>query len=333
MIKIGMLSFAHLHAYSYAASLKRVPHAELVGIYDADAMRGKDAAAQFDTVYYADCDALLSADIDAVIICAENAKHRELALASAAAGKHILCEKPIATTMEHAQEMIEVAKANKVKLQIAFPCRFATPAIEVKQMLESGHIGQVLAVCATNHGTFPGGWFGDKKLAGGGAVMDHTVHVVDLLRWMLKTEVVSVYAEIGSRFHGRDIDDCGILNLELDDGVIATQDPSWSRLECFPTWGDVTMEFVGDEGVTFLDLFRQKIDLYSAEATKAMWIHWGDNMDQRLIDDFVGMLREGREPSITGEDGLRALEVTLAAYLSAQTGEKVALPLRASPEA
>jgi predicted dehydrogenase len=327
MLKIGILSFAHLHAYSYAACVNNASDAELAGIYDDDAARGKDAAQQSGTNYYADSDKLLSTAIDAVIICSENAKHHELALASAAAGKHILCEKPIATTMAHAREMIEAAKANNVKLQISFPCRFATPAIDVKQMLESGQIGKLLAVCATNHGSFPGGWFGDKKLAGGGAVMDHTVHVVDLLRWMLKREVVSVYAEADSRLHGLDIDDCGILNLELEDGIIVTQDASWSRLESFPTWGDVTMEFLGDKGVTFLDLFKQKIDLYSDEATKAQWIHWGDNMDQGLIDDFVAMVREGREPSISGEDGLKALEVTLAAYRSAQTGEKIALPL------
>lgn len=332
MLKIGILSFAHLHAYSYAACVNRASDAELAGIYDEDAARGKEAAEQYGTDYYGDRDELLSTDIDAVIICSENAKHHELALAAAAAGKHILCEKPIATTMQHAEEMIEAAKANKVKLQISFPCRFATPAIDVKQLLESGQIGEVLAVCATNHGSFPGGWFGDKKLAGGGAVMDHTVHVVDLLRWMLKREVVSVYAEIDSRLHGLDIDDCGILNLELDGGVIVTQDASWSRLECFPTWGDVTMEFVGDKGATFLDLFKQKIDLYSVEETKALWINWGDDMDQGLIGDFVAMVREGREPSITGEDGLRALEVTLAAYLSAQTGEKVALPLNPEPK-
>jgi len=332
MLKIGMLSFAHLHAYSYAACVNHASDAELAGIYDEDAARGQDAARQFGTEYYADRHRLLSTDIDAVIICSENAKHHELALAAASAGKHILCEKPIATTMAHAEEMIEAAKSNNVKLQISFPCRFATPAIDVKQTLESGQIGQVLAVCATNHGSFPGGWFGDKKLAGGGAVMDHTVHVVDLLRWMLKREVMSVYAEADSLMHGLDIDDCGILNLELEGGIIVTQDASWSRLECFPTWGDVTMEFVGDKGVTFLDLFKQKIDLYSVEATKAQWIHWGDNMDQGLIDDFVAMVREGREPSITGEDGLRALEVTLAAYLSAQTGEKVALPLQSEPK-
>ena len=327
-----MLSFAHLHAYSYASCLKHVPDVELVGIYDDDPARGEDAAQQYDTDYYADRDALFSTDIDAVVICSENAKHHELALAAAAAGKHVLCEKPIATTIEHATEMIEAAKANSVRLQIAFPCRFATPAIEVKKVLDSGQIGEVLAVCATNHGNLPDDWFADKKLAGGGAVMDHTVHVVDLLRWMLNREVVSVYAEIDSLFYGKDIDDCGMLNLELEGGVIVTQDPSWSRLKCFPTWGDVTMEFLGEKGVAYLDLFKQKIDLYSLEKTRARWIYWGDDMDQGLIKDFVAMIREGREPSITGEDGLRALEVTLAAYLSAEKCEKIALPLGSEPK-
>jgi predicted dehydrogenase len=327
MTKIGMLSFAHLHAYSYAACLKNVPDVELVGIWDDSATRGRKAATQFATKFYADRDKLLDTDIDGVIVCSENAKHRALAVAAAKAGKHILCEKPIATTIKHAQDMIAAARSNNVKLQIAFPCRFATPSVEVKKVIESGQIGEVLAVCCTNHGSYPGGWFGDKKLAGGGAVMDHTVHVADLLRWMLKREIVSVYAEVASRLHNIKIDDCGMLNLELEGGIIATQDPSWSRLKCFPTWGDVTMEFVGDKGVIHLDLFKQKFDFYSVKETKSLWVYWGDNMDQGLINDFVGMIREGREPSITGEDGLKALEVTLAAYLSAKKGEKVSLPL------
>lgn len=331
MPRIGMLSFAHLHAYSYAGCLKPVPDVELVGIYDDDPARGKEAAQQYGTDYYADRDALLATDSDAVVICSENARHHELALAAAAAGKHILCEKPIATTMSDAQEMIDAAKAHNVKLQIAFPCRFATPTINVKRVLDSGQIGDVLAVCATNHGNLAGDWFADRKLAGGGAVMDHTVHVVDLLRWMLQREVISVYAEVDSLFYGKDIDDCGMLNLELDGGVIVTQDPSWSRLKCFPTWGDVTMEFIGKKGVARLDLFKQKIDLYNIEKTKARWIYWGDDMDQELINDFVATIREGREPSITGEDGLRALEVTLAAYLSAERCEKISLPLRSRP--
>jgi predicted dehydrogenase len=237
---------------------------------------------------------------------------------AAEAGKHILCEKPIATTLEDAHAMIAACQNNKVKLQIAFPCRFHPAVTKVRQMLEQGAIGEVLAVNCTNRGRMPGGWFVDKKLAGGGAVMDHTVHVVDLLRWMLKTEVIRVYAEIDTRFHPLKVDDCGILSLTLQNGIFATLDASWSRpVKSFPTWGDVTMEFTGTQGILTLDTFAQNLTLHTEEQGKSQWINWGDNMDLGLIKDWVETIKTEKEPSVSGEDALKALEITLAAYQSA----------------
>src|SRR5438094_400261 len=106
--------------------------------------------------------------------------------------------------------------------------------------IADGAIGEVLAVKGTNHGSLPPGWLTDPALAGGGAVMDHTVHVADLLRWILEREFVSVYAEIDTLLHpGLPVDDCGTLLLEMEGGVFASLDPSWSRPRTFPTWGDV----------------------------------------------------------------------------------------------
>ncbi|MCK4590800.1 MAG: Gfo/Idh/MocA family oxidoreductase, partial [Candidatus Latescibacteria bacterium] len=233
-------------------------------------------------------------------------------------GKHILCEKPIATTLEDAREMITVCRNSGVKLQIAFPCRFHPAVVKTKQILEQGTIGKVLAVNCTNRGRMPGGWFVDKKLAGGGAVMDHTVHVVDLLRWMLKTEIIQVYAEIDTRFHPLEIDDCGILSLTLQNGTFATLDASWSRpVNSFPTWGDVTMEFTGTQGTLSLDTFAQNLTLYDEKQGKSQWINWGGNMDLELIKDWVEMVNTEKDPYVSGEDGLKTLEVALAAYQSA----------------
>lgn len=316
-VKIGFLSLAHMHAHSYARALQNRTDCSLVGVYDPDQKRGEAGAKGMNTTFYSDPLELL-AQVDAVIICSENNRHREFTELAAEHGCHILCEKPIATTLEDGQAMIEACQKHNVKLQIAFPVRFATPVMRVKEMLDQGQIGDVLAITGTNHGQMPGGWFVDPVLAGGGAVMDHTVHVVDLIRWFLGKEFVSVYAEVDQMLWDVDIDDCGMLSMEMEGGIIVTQDPSWSRPRTNPTWGDVTLEITGTKGVIQLDAFAQNFMVYDDEKKKVSQRSFAEDMDSGLIDDFITMIKENREPSITGYDGLKALEVALAAYESAR---------------
>lgn len=325
-MKIGMISFAHMHAYSYAHALKRNEGVSIVGIADENKERGEKMAAQFGTHWYADYNDLLAADIDAVVICSENARHAEISIASAKAGKHILCEKPIATSVEDAQAMIDAAKQYGVKLMIAFPCRYNATAQRIKSIVDQGDLGRIVAIKGTNRGSMPGGWFIDKSSAGGGAVMDHTVHVLDLMRWYMPgAEVKEVYAEVDTLFHDIQVDDCGLVTFEFDNGVIASLDPSWSRSKSYPTWGDVTLEIVGTKGISRFDLFKQNLTLHSDETMKTTWEFWGADADQGLIDDFIDCIRNNRLPSITGEDGLRAMEVALAAYRSAEEKQPVFL--------
>lgn len=322
-MKIGIISFAHMHAFSYASALQSMEGVEIAGIADENEERGKKFAEQFNTPFYSDYKQLLRQDIDAVIVTSENAKHREHVVAAAKAGKHVLCEKPLATNAQDGQEMIDTCRENGVILQTAFPVRFHPSVIRAKQMIDEGRIGRVLAIKGTNHGQNPGGWFVEPALSGGGAVFDHTVHVVDLMRWFLGAEVKEVYAEVGNLIWETPIDDCGLLSLEFENGVFATLDCSWSRNRAFPTWGDVTMEIVGTDGTISVDAFNQKLHLYSnREGYK--WKNWGDDMDLGLVGDFIASLREGRTAaSITGEDGLRAVEVALAAYQAAERQEPV----------
>lgn len=261
-MKVGMISFAHMHAYSYAECLISNPDAELVGIADENEKRGRQAADKYNTQWYGQLDDLLNSDLEAVIICSENVRHAELTEAAAKAGKHILCEKPIATTLEEAQAMIQVTEQNNVKLMIAFPCRYSAVAQRLKEKVESGILGKILAMNGTNRGTLPGGWFVDKSLSGGGAVLDHTVHVVDLMRWLMPgTEVKEVYAESDTLFNDVAIDDSGLLTFEFNNGVIAALDPSWSRSKSFPTWGDLTIDIMGTKGSMKVDLYTQSVTL------------------------------------------------------------------------
>ncbi len=321
-LRCAILSFAHVHAPAYAAALTRLPEATLTAVWDDDEPRGRTAAAEHGVHFVADLDALLArSDVDAVVITAENTRHRALCAAACAAGKHVLCEKPLATTGEDAEVMIAAARRADVILATAFPLRHNGPATGVKRAMRDGAIGTALAVRATNHGTAPPGWFRDPALAGGGAVMDHTVHVVDLLRWYLEDEPVEIYAEVSHGLHGLAVEDTALLTITFRSGVVATLDPSWSRPSSFPMWGDVTMEIAGTRGTLQLDAFAEKIVFDPAGDSWSRWIDWGADADAAMLADFAQAVATRSRPAADGRDGERALAVVLAAYASARTGE------------
>jgi predicted dehydrogenase len=324
-MKIGMISFAHMHAFSYANHLLADPEVEITAIWDEDEERGLKMAKTFNCQYVENLDRLLELDLQAVVVCSENKKHKEHVFSAARAGKHILCEKPIATEIEDAKEMINVCEEFGVILQVAYPVRFAPAIQRVRELICSGSIGEVVAINGTNHGQMPGGWFIEKELSGGGAATDHIVHVMDLIRWVLNDEVKNVYAELDTRFYSIDVEDCGIVTLELESGVIVSIDPSWSRPKTFPTWGDVLLEFVGTKGTLSVDAFKQHSIYYNDSEGKVQHLSWADDMDKGLIDDFIQCIRKKGSPSITGEDGLRTLEVVKAAYESDKLKKVISL--------
>ena len=239
----------------------------------------------------------------------------------------MICEKPLATTLADGRAMIGACKKAGVQLMTAFPCRFSPAMGRVKASVEQGRIGFILAIRGTNRGRCPFGWFVDKSLSGGGAVIDHTVHVTDLIRWLTGKEVVEVYAETSNRMSHKEFEDIGFLTLGLQGGSFASLDASWSRPKSYPTWGDVTMAVVGESGTLYLDMFSQNLVLYSDKSGGITWHPWGSNIDTLMIGVFVDAIAGGKPVPITGEDGLRAAEVALAAYRSADTAEPVALPL------
>lgn len=314
MTKIGFISFAHHHAYSYAASLKSIADVEIAGVYDDNSARGVAAATQYQCPFYADLDALLATDVEAVVICSENVHHKEHVLKAAAAQKNILCEKPIATSKADAIAMIEACNEFQVLLEIAFPVRFCQSIQAAKGMLESGRLGKLQAIRTSNRGQNPMGWFVDPALSGGGSVIDHTVHMVDIVRWLTGQEIVSVDAEIDRFFKDTAVEDAGILNLTLTNGVIMNHDCSWSRCDNFPTWGDIKLELFGTKGNLRVDVTNNMVACYQDEGKPAEQLFLGNNMDLGLMQNFVDILRGEKQPFITGEDGLRALEVGLAAY-------------------
>ncbi|MEK4297294.1 Gfo/Idh/MocA family protein [Paenibacillus sp. FSL R5-0914] len=329
-LNIGMISFAHAHAFDYLASLLHMSEVTVSGIADEVPERTQALAERHSIPYYANYKELLEdVNIDAVIICSENVYHAELTIASARAGKHVLCEKPLGLSVEEMERMISVCSEEGVQLMTAFPCRFLTPVVRAKESLDRGDIGEIIAFKGTNRGSFPGPrWFSDEALSGGGAVLDHTVHVMDLMNWFSGSSVEQVYAYADTLFDSerkRTIDDAGMVHVTFENGVFGVLDPSWSRNPGFPTWGDVTLEIIGTKGVISIDAFNQKNNVYGRASGKGNWSFWGDDMNELMLKAFVQALIEGVEVPISGIDGLRSTEVALTAYQSAHAGQPVRL--------
>ncbi len=330
-MRIGIMSFAHLHAEGYINNLRRAPGVEMIGFSDTDAERGRHYAQVFNTRWFPTHEALLAEQPDGVVVCSENARHRELVEMAAQAKAHVLCEKPIEVTLEEAEAMRAACTANSVHFMTAFPVRFMQPVREVKAAVNRGDLGRIYAVNGINHAEIPRAhraWFAQKELAGGGAVMDHVVHLADMFRWYFGCEVAEVYAEVDNLFYPGevDVDTAGIVLLTMENGVFTSIDCSWSRPTFYPRWGHYKFEIVGENGFAVVDALSEYITVYSRNAPRnPMWVNWGADSNQGLINEFVASIREGREPAVTWRDGYEALRVALACYESAETGQPVTL--------
>jgi predicted dehydrogenase len=327
-VRVGLLSAAHVHADAYADLLLEMPGVELIGLADEDEEQGRTFTRAHGVPYLGDRDALLGERPDAVVVTSPNAHHRADVEGLAAAGIGILCEKPLATTVDDAVAIVRACRAGGVPLMTAFPMRFSPPLLAVAGDVRDGTIGRVCAVASVNQGELPSrhrAWFVDPELCGGGAVMDHTVHVIDLLRWMLEREVTEVWAATNRILHAdrvAQVETGGLILVHFGD-VIVTIDCSWSRPDSYPTWGGLAFEFVGERGVLEVDAFRQRFTLHEAGEAHARWVYWGSDPNAGMLAAFIDAVREASEPPISGVDGLRAVEVVAAAYASAASGEPV----------
>ncbi|MBS1717407.1 MAG: Gfo/Idh/MocA family oxidoreductase [Armatimonadetes bacterium] len=309
MVRIGIVSTAHLHVNSYADVLKNHPRAQCSGFW-CDL---PESAATFREIHgYKQLSTLdeLFAHSDAVIITSENARHEAHAVAAFAAGKHVMCEKPLATTIDSGARMIEAAKAAERLLMTAFPCRFSPAYQHLKGMIAEGKLGKVQAIAATNRGKCPFGWFVKKELSGGGAMIDHVVHVADLLLDLFGEAPVTVCAQAGNNMHGQDWEDTAILSMAYPSGMAVTLDSSWSYPASHPTWGDVNLRVFGEKGLVEIDLFAENVEAFAAGHQQ---IGVGANLDEKMIDHFVAAILGETELAVTGQDGLDSLKIVLQA--------------------
>jgi predicted dehydrogenase len=259
-------------------------------------------------------------DVDAVTICTPNALHAEMAVTAAEAGKHVLVEKPIATTLADADAMVAAAARGGVVLMTAHNLRFAAPFVAARESVARGDVGVVTGVRASfGHGgpaawAPDATWFFDRALSGGGALIDLGIHMADLLRSVTSDEVVEVAAMTFGSDDG--VEDAGAAVLRFANGAVGSLQASWIA----KPGPDHELTIFGTDGTLHLDS-RTPLTLHAvggeAEEVK---------LPTGIVDPyaaFVDAVTTGTAPPVTGEDGRAALAIIDAAYRSAATGATV----------
>jgi predicted dehydrogenase len=331
VLRAAVMGVAHIpHAMSYTRCLVGRDDVELVGVYDADPELRERVATRFGVEAFDDPGALLSRGLDAVVVCSETIGHRELVELAAHHGVHVLCEKPIATTLVDARAMIDACAAGRVQLHTAFVCRFYPVVQQARAAIAAGKIGSVIGMVGGNRGVPPlppqyPSWITDPERAGGGALLDHSVHVVDTMRHITGLDVVRVNAEVDDRFWQAGVDDLAVLSLVFDGGAIASVDPSWSVTAANPWSYDFFLRVLGSEGALDLDDTRESLHVVTESGLRL--VPFGVDIDAVMVDAFLDSIRAGEllDPCADGDDGYRALEIALAGYQAATAGDSVAL--------
>lgn len=337
----GFITDIHLESYH-----RFVPNAEVIAIYARDINKAKAMAEKYHIpAWYDDMDKIINeSGCDVVDICIPNYLHAEATLKSAAAAKHIIIEKPLAVTLEEADEMIAACKKANVKLMYAEELCFAPKYERVRKMVNDGAIGKVYMLKqAEKHSGPHTDWFYDVNLAGGGVLMDMGCHGIAWFRWMLNNaKVKSVYASMSTVLHkGRTLgEDNSILIIEFENGVTGVVENSWAKHGGM----DDRSEVHGSGGVVYADLFMgnaaisysQKGYDYAMEKADTT-IGWSFTVFEEVFNQgyphelqhFIDCVQNNKEPVVTGEDGRAVLEIIYAAYASAAQGKKIKLPFSA----
>ena len=318
-VAAGLCSVAHPHAAAYAEILTDLADVEFVGIADNAAERGREFAEENGTRFRSREELFDRAD--GTVVCSTNTTRGEWIRAAADADVDVLAEKPLGTSATEARELTAFCDDAGVALSVALPLRHTVPTRHACKRLDA--VGEITALSGTNRGRFPGGWFADPDRSGGGAVMDHTVHVVDLVHWLTGLRVGEVYAETATRFADIEVEDVNVLSMALEDGTPFLLDGSWSRPDAWESWGDATLEITGTLGVLDLDVFAQRFQVTRDTAPSGVSsVFYGTDPNRRMLERFTETIR-GRSAASPGGDAADALAVVEAAYESVTTGQSI----------
>ncbi len=338
LLGAGFISDIHIESYK-----RFVPEAEVVAVYTRNAEKAKAFAQKHHIAHwYNNIDEVIAqSGCDVIDICLPNFLHHQATLKAAAAGKNIIIEKPLAVTLEEADEMIEACKQAAVKLMYAEELCFAPKYERVRQMVNQGAVGEVYMLKqAEKHSGPHSDWFYDVNLSGGGVLMDMGCHAIEWFRWMTgNAKINSVYATMSTVLHKERTkgEDNSVMIIEFDNGVTAVAENSWAKHGGM----DDKSEVYGTGGVVYADLFMGNAAVsyskhgYDYAMEKAdTTVGWSFTVFEEVFNQgyphelhhFIDCVQNNKEPLVTGEDGRAVLEVIYAAYASAAEGRKIELP-------
>lgn len=325
---IGAGFAADIHANAY----RRLPNVDLIAVYSRTAEHAKKFAKEHSLkAWFTDMDEMLKLpDIDAVSIALPNYLHAQAALKAIEYGKNLIVEKPLTTSLEDAEKVVEAAKKKSVKLMYAENILFAPSMRRAKEIIDEGAIGNILAVEAReSHSGSHSPFALKKEYCGGGTLIHLGVHPIGVALWLIDSPVDRVYAEIGNLYHKIEVEDHASLFIRFKNNSIATIHASYIVKGGI----DDRVEIYGTEGSIYVDLFRVgPLKVYSekgysyvvekASISTGWTIPSVDEIWQlgyeREIEHFVNCLINDEEPFPNGEFGKRVLEVVFAAYKSAE---------------
>ena len=341
-VGVGLIGSGFVSAI-HAESLRAYPQAEIVAVASPTTGNAKAFAERLGIPHhFTDHRAMLAMpEIDMVVVGAPNDLHCAITLDAAAAGKHLVMEKPLCLNLAEADRMIGACKKAEVKLMYAEELCFAPKYVRLKKLLDEGALGRpTLVKQSEKHDGPHADHFWDVERSGGGVTMDMGCHAIEFFRWMLgRPKIKSVYAQMSTSVHSAKTrgEDNAILILEFEGGVTAIAEESWTKLGGM----DDRSEVHGSEGVAYADLLHgNAIETYSAPGygyavekagSTRGWSFtiyeeaWNYGFHGEMAH-FVDCVQNDRTPIVTGDDGRAVLEAIFAAYESARTGRKVSLP-------
>jgi predicted dehydrogenase len=353
-LRIGMISWAHVHAEFRAKAISEIDGARVVAIADDDEARGRAAAERWGVAdFHADWRELVARDdLDIVMVHSENGRHAEQVIAAAQSGKHVFCEKPVATAVADAQAMADAVRAAGVDGTAAFVSRFSKEADRAKAVVESGALGDILFTRSiiglagiAEIGCPPDmvEWMQDPVLGGGGAWIDEGSHGIDLLRWLVG-DIVEVSAMTANRAKpDLDGEDVGVAVVRYANGALGEITTAWSMsvdigmrnaLEIYGTTGTLIMKATDPfPEVTVYragepELFRgwTTPHIEPAQTEPHDYSSWPPHVHhyKREVASYLARAAADQRPyGPTLDDGVACLAVIRAGYDSAASGGAV----------
>lgn len=338
----GAISRNHLEAFSALDNVR------IVGVCDVDEERARTTARAWDIpAAVATIDELLDLGLDIISVCTPHPTHEAVVLKAAAAGVHVLCEKPIATRLEAAERMVAACEEAGVRFGALFQRRFWPAAQKIRTGIDDGTLGRpIMAQCSVMLHRAPGyynrdAWRGTWENDGGGVLMSQAVHQIDLLQWYLG-DVAEVFGRVNTYRHGGyiDVEDSATAVITFTSGAMATVEATTA----LTTNLGIQLRITGESGASaslteFPEGSEGRLDLWATDGKiQEELVHpegVEPNVDLSMINgqlipfhtiqvrDFVEALESGQEPAITGKDALKSLRILLAVYESSKTGQPV----------